>query len=369
MGFFVSFIERGETMKDNVYLAAKMVIEYNITLVSDGENKQGYLWPCFVGLTGSGKTARAEKLASELGLKQHKLLLQTMNPEEIGGIPKANQGKIEWCLDAWTEESACVILDELDKPDRDHWSTILSLLTDRKIRQKELKNSVFVAAMQPVDVEMFLAEETGKALSARLIFLPVDANESYNFVSSRHKRRNIFHVNQKIQLPVLPFITARQLDWLAGFYDSMNPDKEILELILNGVCNPDVKEKVLEWLQDKEEILEPSELLKVLAKKPGLLDEMDLATVNILWQNAATAYGWTEEVLEKVLTRITCENERSQSFEVMKHLADNLMSSASDDKGYKSFVEPLSYEQWCNVIDKVSKNVVDFFTSKKEVKK
>lgn len=346
--------------------AAKAILEYNIILgCQDQEDKQGYIWPCFIGPTGSGKTARAEKLAKELGLKQHKLLLQTMNPEEVGGIPRPVGDNLHWFLDSWAEDNSCIILDELDKPDREHWSTILSLLTDRKLRHKQLNSTVFVAAMQPVDVEMFLYEETGRALSARLCFLPINENDSFEFVSKKHGRKNLFHHVGEIKLPVLEDVKARQLDWLAGFVDSMNPEASVLNLVVNGIVHPRHRAKVFEWLETRLVTeLEPERLLKILGRKPELLDELDIATVNLLWQSASTLYGWTEEILEKVLTRISCEVEREQAFNVMRNMVDNLRKYPEDQDGYKPFVEPLTYEQWCRVVDKVSNNIVKYFTAK-----
>jgi hypothetical protein len=86
----------------------------------------------------------------------------------------------------------------------------------------------------------------------------------------------------------------------------------------------------------------------------------------LLWQNASTLYGWTEELLEKVLTRISCEVEREQAFNVMRGMVGNLKNYPADQDGYKPFVEPLTYEQWCRVVDKVSANIVKYFTSKEK---
>jgi hypothetical protein len=47
-------------------------------------------------------------------------------------------------------------------------------------------------------------------------------------------------------------------------------------------------------------------------------------------------------------------------------MVDNLKSYPADQDGYKPFVEPLTYEQWCRVVDKVSNNIVKYFTAREK---
>jgi len=229
---------------DNVTTVAAAILGYNRSLLLQGGAaeagwKQPYLWPAFYGGSGGGKTARAEALAREFALPIHRLLLRTMGPEEVGGIPRADGGGdgIEWRLDAWARVPGLVLLDELDKASPDHYSAVLSLLTDCELRGRSLRDSLFVAALQPVEADYWLDSETHRAVSARLIFLPVSQDTARTAVARRHRRPSLDFLpsDKPAALPLLEVPSARQLDWLAGF---TAPTTTFCALLSAAACPP-----------------------------------------------------------------------------------------------------------------------------------
>lgn len=140
------------------------------------------LTPCFYGESGSGKTARAFKLAQAMKLPLKTLILSACLPEDIGGVLRAEGQFSVWKVPDWVNTPSMLFLDELDKAREDSTAAILSLLTSREIHGEKLHpDTVILCAMQPVDASEFRSTETGKALAARLLWLPVGQSFSARF--------------------------------------------------------------------------------------------------------------------------------------------------------------------------------------------
>lgn len=353
---------------DLVLQTAVEILRYNQLLaeMDSSKGKVPFLWPCFIGETGTGKTARAEQLSKIFNMPHHSLLLQTMDPIEIGGAPRARGGKLVWHLDSWTEKQGIIFLDELDKPDKDHYSAVLSMLTDRRIRHVKLENALFVAAMQPVERELFLSHKTRQALSARLVFLPVNEVDSFNYVCNKHYRIPIKLQASEYDLPVLDKISPRQLDWLLGFYDYMTPSPEVLNLVVRGVVHSKHVKTIMKLLEAKTtgHALELGPMLRVLAKNPSLVDKADFATISMVFTRGVTEPGWTPEVLEKIMRRVLTEVEIPQIHETLKQMLTTIVDSKADANEARNMFEPLTFEQWTEVMNKVVNSSVDFYMEK-----
>jgi hypothetical protein len=122
-----------------------------------------------------------------------RLLLQTYLPDEILGVPRAVQVEIltaetshitKWTIPEWEEKVRVIsktkpvvlFLDELDKPTTDAVSAVLTLLSNRTIRDRELPdNVIIVGAMQnvPYDEAELIDDRTKEALFRRLFFIPI----------------------------------------------------------------------------------------------------------------------------------------------------------------------------------------------------
>jgi MoxR-like ATPase len=177
---------------------------------------------CLYGPTGSGKTARVRAAAKELGLPVHVLLLQSMLPEDVLGLPKAVAGVTKWTLPAWAQQlrdrPGLLFLDELDKPRPDVVAAVLTLIWELRLRDVQLHpETVIVTAMQPVLPSVWRHDETLKALAARLVFLPVGYREGYQHVAKELAAPWALELAHKLdgeqapELPVPETLSPRQL--------------------------------------------------------------------------------------------------------------------------------------------------------------
>jgi len=177
---------------------------------------------CMYGPTGSGKTARVRAAAAELGLPVHTLLLQTMLPEDVLGLPKAVSGITHWTLPAWAkdlqERPGVLFLDEMDKPRPDVVAAVLTLVWELRLRDIQLHpETIIVTAMQPVVPAVWRHDETLKALAARLVFVPVGYREGYEHVARELEAPWVLELAHKLdgqevpELPVSETISPRQL--------------------------------------------------------------------------------------------------------------------------------------------------------------
>jgi hypothetical protein len=360
-------------MSDITVQAATAILRYNRSLLLGGGAaadgwKQPYLWPAFYGGSGGGKTARAEALARAFSLPIHRLLLRTMGAEEVGGIPRAPEGGegIEWRLDLWARVPGIVLLDELDKASPDHYSAVLSLLTDVELRGRSLRDSLFVGALQPVECEYWLDSETNRAVSARLIFLPVSQDNARAAVARRHRRPALDFLpsDKPAAFPLLPVPSARQLDWLAGFADSpFGIDDDILRVIVSGVVSADYSEQVFAWLRSSEggAAVKAETLLETLASDIELAKSTDIATLSWVLSHCPTIPGWTGELLETALRRVLSELEPAQSRAVLTEMA-RTVECAPDcgaDKNVKAFFEPLTASEWNGIVLRVADALIE----------
>jgi hypothetical protein len=134
-----------------------------------------------------------EDLKKPENLTVIRLLLQTYLPDEILGVPRAVKVEIttgnevyitNWTVPEWEQKlkiasekrPVILFLDELDKPTSDAVSAVLSLLSNRTIRDREIPdNIVIVGAMQNVSLEPsdLIENRTVEALFRRLFFIPI----------------------------------------------------------------------------------------------------------------------------------------------------------------------------------------------------
>jgi hypothetical protein len=176
--------------------------------------------PCLVGPTGAGKTSRVLRLAEARKLPVVRLLLGTMLPEDVLGLPRVIRGATRWAKPDWAEQ-ACrqpvlLFLDELDKARTETYGAVLTLLAERLVRDQPLHpETVVIAAMQPVDPDAWLSDETGRALSARLLFVPVAYD--WDWLGDKLGVNLAGLPTPAVNVPVLPEPSPRQVEWWASF--------------------------------------------------------------------------------------------------------------------------------------------------------
>ena len=214
------------------------------------------LRPCFVGPTGCGKTARVREIASALGRPVITLLLQTMLPEDLLGLPRVVRRETFWALPDWVraavERPHVLFLDELDKPRPEVVAATLTLIWDLEVRGVRLHpDTIVIGAMQPVDRDLWLSDETLRALAARLIFVPVSAAEGYERLASLTQLPWVAELGNDEVAPAPPVLekpSVRQLDCaLQLIRRGADP-----ELVIRGICGPQAAEWILSKLQTSD---------------------------------------------------------------------------------------------------------------------
>lgn len=195
------------------------------------------IWPCLIGPTGSGKTSICRQLSETTNLPLHRLLLGTMLPEDVLGLPRIIDGVTQWSIPKWASDlkdnPGILFMDELDKARTETMSAVLTLCSELMVQDTQLHPKTrIIAAMQPVDIDLWLSDETTKALSARFYFLSNPYNWSYLGKKLRMDLNGI--TTQNLISPILPDPTPRQVEWLVGLYRFLHtqklPSAQIIDL-------------------------------------------------------------------------------------------------------------------------------------------
>ena len=198
-----------------------------------------HIVPCFIGETGTGKTTRVENDASSRNMNTHRLLLQSMLPEDVLGLPRVINGVTHWSLPQWAEDLRAnpgfLFLDEMDKARPETMSAVLTLLAERRIRDVVLHpQTILVAAMQPVSQAEFLADQTGQALAARMCFIPV--SQDWNYLAGKYGiDLEFMPKGSSVELPILPKPSPRQVEWFIHFCRANAKDKDMWEAVAAGM--------------------------------------------------------------------------------------------------------------------------------------
>jgi hypothetical protein len=224
------------------------------------EDGDGRIWPCFVGDSGVGKTARARAMAERLGCEHVEVvLLGTEMPHDVLGLPRVRGDVARLCVaERWlraAEQPTLVFLDELDKADRDCAAAVLTLLNDMHVHGLRLHpRSVVVAAMQPPDLALWREDTTFRALAARLCFVGVGQAEAWRHIQHRTgvDLSAIYGCDEAPPLPLLPKPTPRQALWLTRFAQHQpDPLAPVVRAVASGiVASPQAIEEHLRAIAD-----------------------------------------------------------------------------------------------------------------------
>lgn len=237
------------------------------------------LWPVLVGPTGSGKTSRVRAWADQHGYTVRTILLGTMLPEEILGIPRVVGGRTVWSLPEWCPTDGCspsiLFLDELDKARPEAVAAVLTLLAELRIRDHFLpSDTLIVGAMQPVPDD-WLADETARALRARIVPIPVSYDWSYLERQYGVSLRGF--PSSTPSIPALPEPSMRQVEY-------------VLELILTHGITAETRQiagwilgqKWADVLIESLDVRQPDfmkEMAIRLSEQPERIEDLDVQTV------------------------------------------------------------------------------------------
>lgn len=243
---------------------------------SEGDGA-GRMTPCLIGPTGVGKTARVEQLACEHGMPLLRVLLGTSLPEDVLGLPRvvetAHGYVTRWAVaETWvraSEEPCVVLLDEIDKAHPATHGAVLTLLWSREVHGLRLHpDTMLIAAMQPVVPDEWLSDETGRALSARLVYVPVAETDAWAHIQEVHKvdLGLITAAGEPPVLPILPRPAPRQVDWWLRFA-AHHP--VFAEQAAAGMFTPDVTRALMGVLRDEGSTIVESSLRRLFAEGRG----------------------------------------------------------------------------------------------------
>ncbi|MGC8978836.1 AAA family ATPase [Caldisericum sp.] len=251
------------------------IVDANEKLASTTTSVQT-LVPCLIGETGVGKTTLVEKLAAEKGMPLRRILLHSMLEEEILGIPRVQDGRTVWSRPEWVVEDgpAVYFFDELDKVRVGLIGSVLTVLANKTVRDNKLHpNSIIVAAMQPTDE--WSLDETGKALLARLIFIPVRSESTKKFIEQKYGIKLLVDIKDEYEIPYLPKPSWRQIDYALALAKVLPRDQ--WQEITSGFLKPDVQSLLLESINSSGWFMRPEELVALINQDESLLHKLSVA--------------------------------------------------------------------------------------------
>lgn len=247
------------------------------------------LVPCLYGQSGTGKTSRVRAIAEKLNMPLKVVLLHSMLPEEVLGLPRVVDGKTIWSLPDWvdTEQPVIYFFDELDKVREEELGTILTLFADKRVRNQLLpEGSMIIAGMQPIEKQTWESTQTGRALIARMLFVPTTIKDAIDYLSNKYRwDLEFINVNEDQRLPLIE-PTPRQLEYAINAFKYMEYDtwmralhgifpKDFIEIFITKINKPlefEMDEEFVKFLNENMDMVEEIDLGLLLAKGGPIME-------------------------------------------------------------------------------------------------
>lgn len=267
------------------------------------------LRPCLVGPTGGGKTARLFQAADKLKLPVVTLLLSQSPPEDLLGLPKLGKSAFKMVSPSWvktlTDKPGILFLDEIDKAREETKGAVLTLLWGLTINDQQLhEDTIIVCAMQPEDKTQFLSSETGKALAARFLFVPIEYQ--WDYVEGRHGiDLSDWPTPEAIPLPISEYPSPRQTD-LALSLIAKTDTKELREAIAYGT-HPGELAKAL--LNPTTKVMDPVSLVKILNESKNPVEIIDTLEVSeLIALSGPLMHKGKANAIEELIFKVRCDS-------------------------------------------------------------
>lgn len=334
-------------------------------LEHEAPSPQAMLRPCLVGKTGAGKTSRVFQISKILGKKMVHLQLSGRLPEDIGGIPKVVRGQTEWSIPDWAvqamKEPCLLFIDEADKAPRECMEVILTLLAENRLREHHLHPETdIILAMQPVEPEEFLCDETGEALAARLMFIPIEYDwewlgNKWGVNLSGLPKKNVDN------LPILPDPSPRQIDWALSWV-TKNPDEW-------HVLNYFLQTDIVAYLQESMNsvALTGGDIAKTINRNPELLKSLKLS--ELIDISPDIFEHCSSEVVGEMLYRIWTEGNEEDASKTLEHVFKELKSRCEQNGGTLEIVGGDSEEKFIEVFNNTLNRIAATWIEQNKKKK
>jgi len=302
----------------------KTVLKWNSKRMLDGEP---VLIPIFYGPSGSGKTWRAKALFEELkqevpDLVWARMLPGTMLPEEVLGLPKVTQTKTVWTAPDWAvgHDPVFLFVDELDKARPETLGGLLTLFAEGRIRDRLLpRGSMILGAMQPVNRAEWLADETGEAIGARLMYIPLQYDWRWleDHCGLGSGALDFLPSPKKPAPPLTETPSPRQIEYCLAMLSEL---PEAAEAFLPGIL-PEQFINPLKEAKGKGVTLTPKALLETLQEKPDLVERLSVAELMaILPESWFTTTSLMTRIYKEVLIRGSADDIKAAQKSIYEYL-------------------------------------------------